>query len=258
MSEYSTRFNGAPYMKVAKKMVITLIGNGGIGSWLGIDLARVGVARIMNYEYDTIDISNIGGQNFEKNDINKEKAVVMADMAYRRAGYHHWLNLGEFTAISGMSEIVFCCVDSNDVRRIIFDAWVADCEKNGWYSSYNVMDGEDCNTIKVPKVLIDARMSFDSYNVYCVTEKDYVNHGLYRIPPSDTIADDSCSTKSNPDIGKAAAADQLRVWKNVIDNSLAAADGIDFDVVSAPYCITYDKNYFTCIKEERCNIPSVN
>lgn len=58
---------------------VDLIGLGGIGSFTGLALARLGVGRIGIYDDDTVDEHNIGCQAYDWSDLHKPKADVMRE-----------------------------------------------------------------------------------------------------------------------------------------------------------------------------------
>ena len=66
---------------------IILIGAGGIGSELAEGLVRKGVGKLIIYDHDTIELSNLNRQHFFKQDIGKNKGVTqLAEQYYMATG----------------------------------------------------------------------------------------------------------------------------------------------------------------------------
>jgi len=247
----NTRFKDADYMALIPNLTITLIGNGGIGSWLALGLARLGIAEMFNYEQDNVEEHNLGGQLFRVSDIGDTKEESMEGILYDFANFDSIRQLGLFHENSECTPIVFCAVDDNKVRRDIFDAWYAEAVSNNWEFEMNDVDG---NIVKLPYMLFDGRMSFYKYDVYCVTKDTADIHRKDYIPLSKEVADDTCAMKANPMIGTLCAAKMLHRFVNLLSNTIERNSGLDLDICSAPWR-TRDCLLFNTLIVEQCPIP---
>ncbi len=247
----NTRFKDADYMQLIPNLAITLIGNGGIGSWLALGLARLGICEMFNYEQDNVEEHNLGGQLFRIADINYPKEEATAGVLYEFADFDAIRQLGLFRENSEITPIVFCAVDDNKVRREIFDQWYKQAVEDNWQFEANDVDG---NIITLPYMLFDGRMSFYKFDVYCVTRESAELHRKDYIPLSKDVADDTCAMKSNPMIGVSCAAKMLHRFTNMLSNILERNAGLDLDICSAPWR-TRDCLLFNTITVEQCPTP---
>jgi len=106
-----------------EKTRVTLIGAGGLGSEIGMALARKGVGEMNIYDSDTVDITNLARQHFFKGDLYKPKAYCLAEnLAHLATGTSLIqgipLSIQEAVQTGGYFEcdIVIVGVDNNDTR----------------------------------------------------------------------------------------------------------------------------------------------
>jgi molybdopterin-synthase adenylyltransferase len=68
------------YQEKLKKATVTLIGMGGIGNWVSLNLAAAGVGHIKGVDHDEIELSNLTRQVlFSKSDVGKLKVEKAKD-----------------------------------------------------------------------------------------------------------------------------------------------------------------------------------
>lgn len=111
---------------------INVIGCGAGGSWLVFFLLKMGFKNIHIYDFDTIEEHNLPNQFFREKDIFSAKTSAMSsiyndffDETEKRLTVHN-------TAITEdnahtLSGVVFSCVDSMSVRKMIYES----CYKYG-------------------------------------------------------------------------------------------------------------------------------
>ena len=106
-----------------EKTRVSLVGAGGLGSEIGIALARKGVGEINIYDNDTVDITNLARQHFFKDDLYKSKAYCLAkNLAHLATGTSliRGIPLSIQEAIEASSDfesdIVIVGVDNNATR----------------------------------------------------------------------------------------------------------------------------------------------
>tara|TARA_R110002051_G_scaffold9429_1_gene37221 strand:- start:169 stop:723 length:555 start_codon:yes stop_codon:yes gene_type:complete len=96
---------------------IMIIGAGGIGSFLIPLLNKTGLYKITVYDPDTVEKKNIPYQNFEVEDVNKNKVAVMNK-------YQSVINAQPFPILTEKQmegfDMVVSCVDNLECRRTLY------------------------------------------------------------------------------------------------------------------------------------------
>lgn len=102
---------------------IHIIGCGATGSHLAVQLIKLGANKLFLWEFDTVEEHNLTNQIWEYQDISKPKLDVLIDKLLKINPYIPKDNLiakgkwdGEF-----LEGIVFCCVDSMELRKEIYE-----------------------------------------------------------------------------------------------------------------------------------------
>jgi sulfur carrier protein ThiS adenylyltransferase len=131
-----------------KDIKIAVIGVGAIGRNVSLQLASIGVENLTIVDFDKVEEHNIASQGFSENEIEKPKIeavktrceqinsqikVNAIDDRYRP--FH-----------VAQAEVIFCCVDSMEIREVIF--------KN--------LKGQ---------LFIDGRMAAESMRIFTVDQK---------------------------------------------------------------------------------------
>lgn len=107
---------------------ITIIGAGGIGSWVTFALAKMGFSKITVYDYDRVAIENVGNQLYSFKDVGLPKVLALKDMC-KGVGADIKAMLGKFDFPDGakLKGIVIAAVDSMETRKLIAKAIPDDC-----------------------------------------------------------------------------------------------------------------------------------
>lgn len=158
---------------------ITLIGAGGIGSWTAIILAKMSFKLIM-YDHDRVDVSNMAGQFFRYEDLNTYKVNAINDICYKVNPIRsHICYTNQFIATCRASLITIVAVDNMAARKIAFCTWVDD-----WGNNPNAL-------------FIDGRLAAETYQIYTITGGDIAAQVAYASSWfSDSQGDtESCSYK---------------------------------------------------------------
>lgn len=120
LSRHITVFNPA-----SVKNDIHIIGVGATGSFVAMELARMGCPVINIYDFDDVEIHNIPNQYYDTGDLGKLKAEALADKL-RLINPDITVNVGKEAVtpedISKMSGYVFLLVDSMKVRKELWEA----------------------------------------------------------------------------------------------------------------------------------------
>lgn len=106
-----------------RNKTIHIIGCGATGSHLAIQLVKLGANKLILWEFDTIEEHNLTNQIWEHTDIGKPKLDILVEKILDLNPFIPYENLikkgkweGEF-----LEGIVFCCVDSMELRKEIYE-----------------------------------------------------------------------------------------------------------------------------------------
>lgn len=154
LNEANLRFRGAEWFLPAQQNV-TLVGCGGLGSNIAISLCRVmGNKSLYLFDSDTIEPVNLAGQNFGISDIGKEKTATVKEQC---ENFNPELNVvinDNFGIDSVTNNITITGLDNMVTRKLVFSKW-----------QELLKEGEDNKN----KLLIDARLSAEMWQVFCIT-----------------------------------------------------------------------------------------
>lgn len=100
---------------------VHIIGCGAIGSFLALQLAKMGVENLTVYDMDTVSVENMSCQFFRYKDIGKNKATALRELVHDFTGVDIKATPQAWTAQDRMQGIVVAAVDSMKVRRDIFE-----------------------------------------------------------------------------------------------------------------------------------------
>ena len=120
LSRHITVFNPA-----SVKNDIHIIGVGATGSFVAMELARMGCPVINIYDFDDVEQHNIPNQYYDVNDIGKDKVVALeAKLKLINPDITVNISTEKVTAedMSKMSGYVFLLVDSMKVRKELWEA----------------------------------------------------------------------------------------------------------------------------------------
>lgn len=105
---------------------VTLIGAGGIGSEIGLSLARKGTGRLDIFDSDIVELSNLNRQRFFEKDLYKNKAEslarnLMLEAVARCVIVAHPLRFQDAVDEGGTApaDVVICGVDNNETRAMV-------------------------------------------------------------------------------------------------------------------------------------------
>jgi len=101
---------------------VSVVGVGAVGRQVALQLAAIGVPRIMLYDFDTVEETNITTQGYRQQDLGKCKVyatrAAMQDLDPAIEVVGNPRNFGGKDA--RISPVLFCCVDSISTRQAIF------------------------------------------------------------------------------------------------------------------------------------------
>ena len=119
---YSRQKDIVPAERIAacKAMVI---GVGAIGRQAALQLTAIGVPSLHLVDFDLVEVPNLASQGYFEEDLGKLKVQATASLCMKVNSDLETAVMPErFRRSMEIGNVVFCCVDSIDVRRLIWDA----------------------------------------------------------------------------------------------------------------------------------------
>ena len=122
----------------------SIIGCGGVGAWVGIDLALTGVQTLCLFDDDELDYTNLNRLPFSPEDVGKQKVDILGDFILKRRPD---IAIRKYGKLSEITKPLVCgnvvdCTDKLDVQKMVYNICT---ERNLMY--YRV--GYDGNHITV-------------------------------------------------------------------------------------------------------------
>lgn len=160
IDEASSRFSSAIWFDEIGKQRVILAGLGGIGSYIAYLLGRLKVNKLILYDDDKVDNTNLSGQLYEVNHIGKYKVTSIASILKRFSEYYSVIgNVDKYSPCSNTTNIMICGFDNMNARRIFYNNWKA-----------HVMrilppNRDDC-------LFIDGRLAAEEFQVFCIKGTD--------------------------------------------------------------------------------------
>lgn len=99
---------------------VTVIGAGATGSWLVMQLAKLGITDITVYDFDHVEEHNIPNQIFGLSDVGKPKVEALFEHVLNATGTEIVIKNERFID-QRLSGYVFLMVDTMSGRKSIFD-----------------------------------------------------------------------------------------------------------------------------------------
>jgi len=101
----------------------TVIGVGAIGRQVALQLAAIGVPRLQLIDFDTVEESNVASQGYLEAEIGQPKVEATAALCRQINSRLHVQQVDDrFRRSMEIGTTVFCCVDSMDIRQLIWGA----------------------------------------------------------------------------------------------------------------------------------------
>ncbi|HSW02233.1 MAG TPA: ThiF family adenylyltransferase [Sedimentisphaerales bacterium] len=101
----------------------TIIGVGAIGRQVALQLAAMGVPWLQLVDFDLVETSNLASQGYLEEDLGKLKVEATAALCRLiNSGIEIVSAAERFRRSMEIGSAIFCCVDSIDVRRLIWES----------------------------------------------------------------------------------------------------------------------------------------
>lgn len=101
----------------------TVIGVGAIGRQAALQLTAIGVPSLQLVDFDLVEVSNLASQGYHEENLGQLKVEATASLCRKlNSSVDIDIKAERFRRSMEIGNAVFCCVDSIDVRRLIWDA----------------------------------------------------------------------------------------------------------------------------------------
>lgn len=210
------RFKSLPWFNPITKSRIIIFGQGGIGSWLTLFLARAG-ASIIIVDMDKVERVNIAGQVYGETEVGKSKVQAMKDVVNKLCGE------SKITAVNikvdpdeeswktylSISDVVCTSFDSIAARKMVYEEWI----KIG----------------KSTSLFVDGRMGVENGQVFTLervgkelskTNKDHYEDSFF---DDNSIEEAPCTAKATSHCGALIASlmtAQITNWFNNLQSGV--------------------------------------
>jgi sulfur carrier protein ThiS adenylyltransferase len=174
----------------------TIIGLGAIGRQVALQLTSIGVGNLILIDHDTVELHNLPNQGYREDDIGEQKVRATLDECFRLntevrvVGIPEKFSLGLYERHDQLNwGTIFCCVDSIDVRKMIWEV------------------------LKDRPVFIDGRMSAESMRI--ITAYKGFDYGTTLFESTEAFAG-SCTAKSTIYCANIAAGMMVSQYTKVL------------------------------------------
>lgn len=209
IDESSSRFSSAIWFEEICKQTITLAGLGGIGSYVAYLLGRLKINRLVVYDDDFVDNTNLSGQLYEVNQVGEYKSTCTASILRRFAEFHRVIsNSSKFTISSPTTDIMIGGFDNMRARKVFYSKW----KNHVMHKSPS--DRANC-------LFIDGRLAAEEFQVFCIRGTDtylmkkYEENWLF----NDSEAEETvCSYKQTSFCANMIASIMVNLFVNFVAN----------------------------------------
>lgn len=218
-SPFKQRFSDAPWFEKLKSTYILLLGAGGIGSWVGFALSRIG-CNFTVFDMDSVEAHNLGGQLFNTTHINKLKTEALKEVCYAFSGHENVIrSAGRYEEGSYTNPIVIAAFDNMAARKLAFDKW------KQFVIESSEEEAKNC-------VFIDGRLLAEDYQVYAVT-KDKIEEYEKTLFSDSEVEEVLCTLKATTHCSMGIASEIISCLTNFIANRVYG-----FEARELPFRIT--------------------
>ena len=139
---------------------ITIVGAGGIGSFLVLTLAKMGFKDIMVYDFDKVEDHNLPNQFYHPINIGQSKVSSLNELVRGMTGTEIKVLNGQWLTKFKNQGVLISCVDNMDTRKAMFDYAIKNPKRVPWF--------------------IDGRMGRLQAEVYIVNTSNKRDIALYK------------------------------------------------------------------------------
>jgi hypothetical protein len=224
VEEATSRFSSAIWYEAIQKKHIILAGLGGIGSYVAFMLARMKPNRIIMYDDDRVEFTNMSGQLYSKNQIGSYKVNAIYQMMHDYADFYNGnVRTNRYDEESMALPIMICGFDNMAARRVFYNRW-----KSLVIAHPNPLG---C-------LYIDGRLAAEEFQVFAIQGDDERAMKLYE---DEWLFDDSeaeetlCSYKQTTFMANMIGSVMVNLFVNFVANECEPAFPRD-----VPFMTSYD------------------
>lgn len=195
------RIKGSQWFPHVKDSHCFVYGCGGIGSWVALNLARIGCSLSL-YDMDEYDQTNLTGQFTNYSSIGKNKAVALKETLEQFCEDVSIDTFGEVTEDSEDHHIIFSCFDNMKARKIAFDKWFNFIKNNP--------------EIREEAIFIDGRLTPNNYEIFVIkADLDQINrYAQEHLFDDSEVEELDCTDKQSTFMACRIASDMVSQYVN--------------------------------------------
>jgi hypothetical protein len=195
------RFKDAPWFP--KEPTTCIIGGaGGIGSWLSFLLARTGYFPLV-YDFDTVEVHNMGGQLFSKKHIGMDKVEAVREMILEFSDMDVMVFNEKYDENGMTSPYMFSAFDNMEARKVMFKRWREDNTENPF------------------AIFIDGRLLMEQMQIFCVTNETADEYERDHLFDDSVVMAENCTLKQTSHSASMIASLMIGFFTNHMTNVLA-------------------------------------
>jgi len=180
--------------KTLQDITAAVVGVGAIGRQVALQLASVGIPRLILIDPDVVEEVNLGPQGWNESDLGDNKVYGAAVSCVALSSGTEVIAVPEkFKKSKGRNlEVIFCCVDKMAARELIFSLARTTC-----------------------RFFADGRMSSQVCRILTATDPESREHYRTTLFPDSEAQGTSCTTRSTIYCANIAAGfmlSQFSVW----------------------------------------------
>lgn len=215
---------------------ITIGGAGTIGSWTAYNLAQLGF-KLRIYDFDTVEIHNVGVQFFGANQLGLKKTAALAQNIMGFVGTNGFKAYEKFEAGSLTSLHVVAGFDNLPSRFAMYTEWqklVVKMKESNVAGLFSPATG-------AKPLFVDARINRGSYIIYPVTaEDDSMRYYEDNVFGHDTHSlEPPCYDKTYAGVGSGVAWEITNLFAKCFRTDFVPAKEILFDYLTETRKVTY-------------------
>lgn len=214
----TVRFADAPWYTPGYPVLV--VGAGGIGSWLTILLSRQDL-DISVYDFDNVDNTNLGGQLYKTNSLNKPKVDSLSEIVKEFSDNTLNVYNSTYTKDEMAFPIMFAALDNIETRKLMYDNWVK-----------NIIENPEFNTKAC--LFIDGRLLAESGKIFILDRNNYKDYEQYLYLDSE-ITEQPCSFKATSHSAAIIAGLMVSAFNNYITNVVE-----NMKIREVPFLIEYE------------------
>lgn len=199
------RFKDAPWFPKKDSPTVCIIGGaGGIGGWLTFLLARTGYHPLV-YDFDIVEVHNMGGQLFSKRHIGMDKVDAIKELVLEFSDMDIMVVNEKYDEDGMTSSYMFSAFDNMEARKVMFKRWRED----------NI-DNPDA-------IFIDGRLLMEQMQIFCVTPETAEEYEREHLFNDSEVVAENCTLKQTSHSASMIASLMIGFFTNHITNVLGKA-----------------------------------